>query len=798
MNKLYTYLLSVLGILASLGPIEASENLQEKVKAYEDFQIKNYQELVYLQTDKQYYLTGERIGFKVFCLEKNSAKPSQLSKVGYFEVLNQNNVPQLQAKIELRNGSGYGEVFIPTNINSGNYILRGYTRWMRNFGPESFFYAKITIINPFKRLELQPIPKAEDISINFFPESGTLINRVKTKVVYDCKDINGYLAEYSGKLFSNDSVLVCEFKPLKNGLGNFDFTPDIFNKYHVQLLHKDSSVTTHKFLPIQGKGFSMQVLEKKNEYEVEVFCNDPEIVQPSEIVYFMLHQKGKIIEKNNVALSRGEFSFQIDKSKLDKGIVTITLFTSEGKFLKQRKLVNYKSKEEYIVKINKKEFEQREKATIDLTDFINSEYPENIDLAVSVSARHQNIVHRQMGIDDYLLLENSIVGVTCQIGDVLNGPEEIVSKRLNDLLIANSTIDTLWQSLVRGEVSFIPEYRTPLITGKVTNKLTKEPARGIFAYISIPGKYVQFNATRSKSNGEIIFEMENFYGSNEIIVQTDYSKDTIYSIEIDNPFSQEYADIKLPVFNIDEHLENWIRQQSQNMQVRNAYRRYQPKSPIINVIDTSSFYNEPDATYFLDDYTRFIVMEEVMREYISGVNVRKNKDGFHFMVIDYDRNEIFSENPLMLYDGVPVFDADEIIALDPMKVEKIETIKRRFHKGYLDCRGIVNFTSYKGDLPGYTLNKNAFVIKYDGIQTSKQYSFPQYATAMEKRDTAPDFRNVLYWLPSINLNKTQNEILEFYTSDEANNYEIVINGISENGTPYSGKAFFQVNPTKSN
>jgi len=267
---------------------------------------------------------------------------------------------------------------------------------------------------------------------------------------------------------------------------------------------------------------------------------------------------------------------------------------------------------------------------------------------------------------------------------------------------------------------------------------------------------------------------------------------------MDDPFSQLYADIHLPTFDLDERMENWVKQQSQNLQIENANKKFQPKLPLLTKVDSSSFYYEPDSRYYLDDFTRFIVMEEVMREYVYGVNVRKNREGFHFMVLDVARNKIYNENPLMLLDGVPVFDADEIIALDPLKVEKIETVKTRFHKGLLDCRGIVTYTTYKGDLAGYSLHDDALVIEYEGVQPQKQYYFPEYQSSFEKRTTTPDFRNVLYWNPEVSLDGNVNSTIEFYTSDYVNEYEFRVDGISKNGKAFSKIIFFTVQPADNN
>ena len=134
-----------------------SQNSGERndpAERFEKFYQDNYQETLYIHADKRYYLTGEFVKFKVYCLEKFTSKPSQLSKVAYVEILDSESTPQLQARIELKDGVGSGEFYIPLSINSDNFILRGYTRWMRNYGPENYFHAMLQIINPFKKCRL--------------------------------------------------------------------------------------------------------------------------------------------------------------------------------------------------------------------------------------------------------------------------------------------------------------------------------------------------------------------------------------------------------------------------------------------------------------------------------------------------------------------------------------------------------------------------------------------------------------------------------------------------------------------
>jgi hypothetical protein len=60
----------------------------------------------------------------------------------------------------MKNGFGNGYLVIPGFLNSGNYILRGYTNWMKNFSPDFYFEQPIMIVNTMKRLTITRSVKA--------------------------------------------------------------------------------------------------------------------------------------------------------------------------------------------------------------------------------------------------------------------------------------------------------------------------------------------------------------------------------------------------------------------------------------------------------------------------------------------------------------------------------------------------------------------------------------------------------------------------------------------------------------
>ena len=131
---------------------------QELVSSNTDSYIANYKEDVYIRTDRDIYITGERVWFKVYEMNGLSKTPSNLSKVIYVELLGQNNFPLKQVKVKNDNKSGSSGFVLPDNMSSGNYIIRAYTNWMKNFSTDQFFYKTISVINPFESIDHLKLP----------------------------------------------------------------------------------------------------------------------------------------------------------------------------------------------------------------------------------------------------------------------------------------------------------------------------------------------------------------------------------------------------------------------------------------------------------------------------------------------------------------------------------------------------------------------------------------------------------------------------------------------------------------
>jgi hypothetical protein len=316
--------------------------------------------------------------------------------------------------------------------------------------------------------------------------------------------------------------------------------------------------------------------------------------------------------------------------------------------------------------------------------------------------------------------------------------------------------------------------------------------KGEATYLSVPSVRTEFRVTSSDSMGLLKFEVPGFYGSEEIILQTDPKEDSMSRVEILSPFSDRYATNRLAEYTIPSVQSASLLDQSIAEQVQHIYAGNNLNQFSMQLVDTNSFYVEPDEKYYLDNYTRFQTMEEVIREYVVSTNVVQKRNRLQLFLANKPQREFFDGAPLILIDGVPFFDANELFQQDPMKIRRIDLMNREYSIGYQNFNGVVSVTTYKGDLNGIRLNTHPMVLDYPGIPEQREFFSPKYETEDQINSRMPDYRTLLFWSPRILTGNENKKTLNFYTSDLPGRYAAVIMGLSDSGIPGIQTVYFSV------
>lgn len=204
------------------------------------------------------------------------------------------------------------------------------------------------------------------------------------------------------------------------------------------------------------------------------------------------------------------------------------------------------------------------------------------------------------------------------------------------------------------------------------------------------------------------------------------------------------------------------------------------------------FYGKPDVELIMDNYIKLPVMQEVFFELLPGVFLKNRKSAWDITIADPVERVIYSTPPMLLVDGVVVHDASVIANIDPELVEKIDVIMDKYIVGDYLTSGIVNVITRKADLSIVTLPDYAVHLFFRTADPVYSYSSPGYSTESLKNNHIPDFRNTLYWNPSLKQDGDGKFRVEFYSSDMESDYTINIQGVNADGNPLSLRKIIRI------
>lgn len=107
-------------------------------------------ERIRLFTDRSIYCVNEKLYFTAEYSCIGELEKLSWSDVLYVELIRWNGTSIAGSKLRLTDQTTSASIEIPGNIPSGNYYLRAYTRWMRNYPPAEYAYLEVKIVNPYR------------------------------------------------------------------------------------------------------------------------------------------------------------------------------------------------------------------------------------------------------------------------------------------------------------------------------------------------------------------------------------------------------------------------------------------------------------------------------------------------------------------------------------------------------------------------------------------------------------------------------------------------------------------------
>jgi len=776
-----------------------SDTLRSIKQTFEQYRKKAFQEKIYVHTDKQFYVAGEILWFKIYDVDGTIHHPIDISKVAYVEIINDAQLPELQVKVAMDNGTGNGSLFLPLALASGNYRMRVYTNWMKNFTPAGYFEKVITIVNTQEPAVQPAATTTPAYTAQFFPEGGHLVTGLQSTLAFRITDNTGKGIHCKGVIIDEKGDSITSFQPLKFGIGRCSFTPTATHTYKAKITPEKGKSFTQELPQANEQGYVMQVSDTgKDQIKVLVTASRTNNGASATPVYLFIHTRQEIKVADMKDLQHGQAVFLVDKKILGEGISHFTIFNSFKQPVCER--LYFKPLERQlaiIARAEKEKYAQRTKVNIPVqTKNMDGEIAA-ADMSVSVYLADSLQKAPEENMLTYLWLSSDLQGS-------VESPEYYFTSDLNvplaidNLMLTHGWRKFRWDDILQRKTpmfKYVPEYTGHIITGTVidiaTGKLVNKP---LTTHLSAPGKWWYYYPASSEPDGRVKYYTRGLYDTREIVVQVGEGKDSIHGINIDNPFSTLPSPDTILPFNVRATLSSQLETHSLSMQTMRMYLDDSLKKTIRPPGDTLPFYGKSDWDFNLDDYTRFTTMEEVLREFVIPVDVRRLKGHFYLRLKNQPFNEYFNNDPLMLLDGVPVFSSDELMAINPLKVKRVEVVTKPYFYGATTSSGIISLTTYNGNLDGIKPDPHMVVLDYEGLQQQRQFYSPTYNTSAEKESSLPDLRNLLYWAPVVKTSTKDSTEISFYTGDQPGKYIVVLQGITSDGLVGCRHFTFEVLP----
>ena len=308
---------------------------QDKLDKAIEILEKNYtQEKVYILFDKEQYVAGDKIFFQSFVFDGYNL--SSISKTLYVELYDQSKKLVDKKTILINNGKASGTFDLNKTLNEDVYFIKAYTNWMANFDNQWNFIKPIPIYNSTSKKKLVP-SKISKWSIEVFPEGGTFVNEISTKVAVRLYSQGKSPENWSGYLVDSEfpDNKIQSFTPLDDNVALFSMTPKFGKTYKVVVEDGKGNSQLSNLPTVVGSGINLKIDSERSgiKYTINAI-NLEKNVQNYSIVGTVNNQlayKAKIKSKNSHVASIIPLK-EIEQN----GIMQISLFDNKDNLVATR------------------------------------------------------------------------------------------------------------------------------------------------------------------------------------------------------------------------------------------------------------------------------------------------------------------------------------------------------------------------------------------------------------------------------------------------------------------------------
>ena len=853
-------------------------------------------EKIYVQLDNNVYTTDNTIWFKaiVTCAADNST--TKLSSVLYVELIEPNEMVLEKKLIKLQNGIGEGNFDLTKHYREGQYMIRAYTEWNKNFDTDFIFTEYIHVFQPTADIKTTPIrgvtivdeqnnnrrltasfdpimidslhkkdlkliltlDKKSDtllvkksatgkylldyalpadcqfatlqmlttnlhrysktivlnedyLDLQFFPESGELVNGLPGKVAFKALDYRGKGKMVEGDILDAHDSVVTSFKSNSLGMGSVMLpNADTAVVYLARIKSKtEKKLSLMYHLPrVAAKGNMLSVHKEGDNIQLTALSNylynDSICIRVScrGLMYFDI--KGRLKE--------GKLRYSLPSNTVPEGIIAFTMIDNQHNPVAERLYFNQRPESRITVDLttDKTSYLQREqtKLTIETTD---NDVPIKANASILVLNKEEMVEPQDLrqNILSYFLLSSDLRGK-------IETPGYYFTKNADkqediDVLLLTQGWRKYLYTKPADKYTFKPE-TSLTASGTVGGVLfEKKKMKNVGLTLMTFGKTKNFLTGTTDSLGKFTFDLNDEYGQNlNILIQSSgkSGKKKDYTIELDKKIAPAVSFLH---DNTTEKADSIVHKRVEQARRHETEQAFRLSAGFINLKEVviNGYRMTPERKKVMDAYgkpTTVIDGKDIQKKeekwsyglysififnYGDKVTITRERDGVLYASVDH-------EPTLVVIDGVPVkiWDYPLIPNIPPSEVLSFEIIKnaKNFMNLFLEVfpyadpfgapptgNVIAIYTAGKSGIYGTARAVGIVQAAIPVFSTPREFYVPNYENLQPSDWVQPDFRSLVYWKPQLVTDSLGKASASFYNADNMGKMQVVVEAIGENG-----------------
>ncbi|MEO6914860.1 MAG: carboxypeptidase-like regulatory domain-containing protein [Chitinophagaceae bacterium] len=665
--------------------------------------------------------------------------------------------------------------------------------------------------------------RPEFTDLQFMPESGNLVNGLRSKIAFKAIGEDGKGKEISGVIVSQSGQQVTHFQSSHKGMGYFLLLPASGEKYTAVVTLPDGTKKSYPLPLAENTGTLLTVTNEQFSDSIIVNVSSSLDLIETRAHYYLLGQsRGFVCWGASFSLNRSGARLAVSKKLFPTGISRFSLLTSGYRPLNERIIyVDGKDELKIALATSKPEYNKRDSAVVDfqVTDELGKPVVASLSIAITDDNQVIAAARKNGSIITDLLLSSDLKGFVEEPGYYLENDSSGKSwGDLDNLLLTQGWTVYDWTAILSEttKIKFAPE-KEYLVQGTVTNLFNK-PVKNTSVVLFSRNPVVIMD-TRTNDAGTFIFNDFPTSDTTSFLLQARNKNGRSFNvgIEIDEfkpPVISNTNEISLPWYvNIDT---SGLKVLTRGMALREDKFNLTGQTKMLEEVfvigkkvikDSKNLYGpgESDFAMNAEDLGKAgkATLRELLEKNITGFHIgfKKKKGGmpeqtwqvntsdFH-LIIDGISVDYFISEGMSRFEYYKNF-LDYYTAEDIKGIELMRTGKYQmgYTTRYIDDpfavfynHVFVEVTTYSGHGPFMKKLPGIFLYKPLPLTLPSRFYAPKYVGNSSIDPIAgTDIRSTIHWEPNLVTDKDGRAKLSFFTADYPGTYTLIVEGADMNG-----------------